>query len=411
MLPLSPRDSSDPQSYLTLGRPDVKYGFMTERPYWIERIRSAWRKRPIAWLAGVRRVGKTTLARMLTVTTYLNCDLPSVSRRLEDAEAFYRSLPADAHVVLDEVHRLPDPSRTLKIAADEFPRLRVLATGSSTLAATRKFRDSLTGRKEALYLPPVLWSECEAEFGIRDLDRRLLRGGLPEALLREGVDEGFFGEWLDSFYARDIQELFGIRERTGFLRLLRLMLRQSGGMVDYSALSREVDLSRPTVKAHLEALSIACAVHPVSPFHGGSRRELVKRPKAYAFDTGFVAFGRGWDSIRDDDRGRLWEHLVLDTLRAATGGQGIGFWRDKSDREVDFVVQRGREVDAIESKASPDRFDTDALRVFREAYARGRNLLVCPGVETAYERTVGNLVVRVMGAKHLLHAFERGGPA
>lgn len=376
---------------------------MTQRPYWLERIAAAWRKRPIVWLAGVRRVGKTTLARMLPDVTYLNCDLPSAERRLEDPEAFYRSQPAGSVIVLDEVHRLKDPSRTLKIAADAFPRLRILATGSSTLAATRKFRDSLTGRKAVLVLTPVLWTECEEVFGIRDLDRRLLRGGLPEALLAREPDDAFFAEWIDSFYARDIQELFRIRERTGFLGLLRLLLRQSGGLVDYSALSRDCELSRLTVKAHIEALTAACALVTLVPFHGGGRRELVRRPKAYGFDTGLVCFARGWHDIRDEDRGILWEHLVLDVLRAATGGEGLFYWRDKSGREVDFIVRQGREIHVVECKINPDRFDPDALAEFRRLYPRGRNYLACPGVGDAYERSLGGgLRVRVAECRDLL---------
>ncbi len=375
---------------------------MIERPYWLSCIRSAWKKRPIVWLAGVRRVGKTTLARMLPETVFLNCDLPSDTRRLEDPELFFRAQPKNSVIVLDEVHRLPDPSRVLKIAADAFPGFRVLATGSSTLAATRKFRDALTGRKFVLRLSPVLWTECEADFKILDLDRRMLHGGLPEFLLSSRKDESLFSEWMDSFYARDIQELFAVRERTGFLNLFRLVLRTSGGLADYSALSRESDISRPTVKAYLEALSIACAVQPVPPFHGGGRRELVKRPKVYGFDTGFVTYVRGWKDIRDEDRGLLWEHLVLDILRAGAGDENVAYWRDKSGREVDFIVRRGREVDTIECKINPDRFDPESLFVFREAYPRGRNFLVSPGIRTASERRFGNLVVRAVGARDLL---------
>jgi hypothetical protein len=374
---------------------------MIERPYWLSRIHAAWKKRPIVWLAGVRRVGKTTLARMLPDTVYLNCDLPSDARRLDDPEMFFRARSKTAVIVLDEVHRLPDPSQVLKIASDAYPGLRILATGSSTLAATRKFRDTLTGRKYILHLPPVLWSECEDNFGIVDLDHRLHHGGLPEFLLSSEKDESLFSEWMDSFYARDIQELFAVRERTGFLNLFRLMLRQSGGLADYSALSRECDISRPTVKTYLEALGIACALHSVPPFHGGGRRELVKRPKVYGFDTGFVTYVRGWKDIRDDDRGLLWEHLVLDTLRAETGGEGLYHWRDKSGREVDFVVRRGREVDAVECKVNPDRFDPASLAVFREAYPRGRNFVVCPGIQDAYDRRFGGLVVRIVGARDL----------
>jgi hypothetical protein len=248
----------------------------------------------------------------------------------------------------------------------------------------------------------VLWPECDEPFGIKDLDRRLLHGGLPEQLLSKAKDDTFFAEWMDSFYARDVQELFGIRERTGFLNLLRLMLRQSGGLVDYSAISHECDISRPTVKAYLEALTVACALYAVPPFHGGGRRELIRRPKAYGFDTGFVTFVRGWRDIRDEDRDLLWEHLVLDVLRTGTGSESLYYWRDKSGREVDFVVRRGREVDAFECKINPDRFDPDALRVFRDLYPKGRNFFVCPGVKEPYDRRVGKLIVRITGCEHLL---------
>ncbi|MBI3320317.1 MAG: AAA family ATPase, partial [Candidatus Omnitrophica bacterium] len=159
---------------------------MIERPLWKERIHDAWKEAPVVWLSGVRRSGKTTLARSLAEAgkmLYLNCDLPVTEDRLRDPELFFRSCEQPI-VVFDEVHRLSDPSRVLKIGADEFPKLKILATGSSTLAASRKFRDTLTGRKRLVHLLPVLWSELEA-FGCADISRRLLRGGLPQTLLAD----------------------------------------------------------------------------------------------------------------------------------------------------------------------------------------------------------------------------------
>jgi hypothetical protein len=367
---------------------------VTERPFWAGRIAEAWKRRPIVWLSGVRRVGKTTLARMIEPRAFLNCDLPSVGRRLADPEAFFAGVEPPGPVVFDEVHRLEDPSGVLKIAADEHGDLRVLATGSSTLAATRKFRDSLAGRKSTVYLPPVLWSECRRDFRVKDLDRRLLHGGLPEPLLARRKDPAFFAEWIDSYYARDIQELFRVRNRVGFLRLFRLLLLQSGGLADVTGLARDSELSRPTVMAHLEALSVAHAVFILSPFAGGGRREIVSRPKVYAFDTGFVTFVKGWESIREDDRGILWEHLVLDELRAREDERAIGYWRDKSGRELDFVVRRtqGR-VDAYECKVNPDNFDPGALKAFRSLYPEGRNFACSPWVDSPFERRYGNLPV------------------
>lgn len=376
---------------------------MIERPYWLNRIREAWLTRPIVWLSGGRRVGKTCLARMIPGTVFVNCDLPSSTRRLEDPEVFFGSLDGSSTVILDEVHRLPDPSAVLKTAADAFPGLKILATGSSTIAATRKFRDSLTGRKWSVYLCPVLWDECLQEFGIMDLDQRLLRGGLPGQLMSRDRNLDFYAEWMDSYYARDISELFSVRDRTGFLLLLRLLFWQSGGLADISKLASECGISRPTVKSYIEGMSVAHAVFPLHPFSGGGRREIVHRSKIYAFDTGFIAFLRGWDSIRSEDRGLFWEHLVLDTLRAAGLESRIAYWRDKSGRELDFVIRRSdRIVDAVECKIDPDRFDPDSMKHFRSFYPEGRNLLICPHVRESYRRSMAGLIIDVLSTRHLL---------
>ena len=381
-----------------------------KRPFWIEQIARAWQKRSIVWISGVRRVGKTTLTKMFSDAVYMNCDLPSIARMVSDPELFFDSLNKNATIIFDEVHRLEDPSRLLKIAADAYPHLKVLATGSSTLAATKKFKDSLTGRKYAIYLSPVLWEECADVFQIRDLDRRLLHGGLPEPLLEQEKDPSFFSEWIDSYYARDIQELFGIRNRVGFIKLLHLLLRQSGGFIDYSNLAKLCDLSRPTVKAHIEAMGIAHAVFQLTPFHGGGRREITQRPKCFGFDTGFVTFIKGWDTIREDDRGILWEHLVLDSLRTRISPLNLFYWRNKSGREIDFIVKRqNRQIDALECKINPDHFDPKSLTAFRLLYPKGKNYIISPRIKTPYKHRHKGLTIHYCSLSHMdIMGFFKG---
>src|SRR5437870_3759499 len=121
---------------------------MVFRKYWIRRLRRVWERVAIAWLAGVRRVGKTTLVQSLPEAEclYLNCDSPRAEQSVADPEFFFQQVKRPI-VIFDEIHQLSDPTRLLKIGADVFPRLKIAATGSSTLAAARKFRDALTGRK------------------------------------------------------------------------------------------------------------------------------------------------------------------------------------------------------------------------------------------------------------------------
>lgn len=180
---------------------------------------------------------------------------------LRDPQVFFRDCGKPV-VVFDEIHQLADPARVLKIGADGFPGLRILATGSSTLAAGRKFSDTLTGRKRQIHLTPVLWDELPA-FGV-PLQQRLLHGGLPTALLAPVKRPGFYREWLDFFFARDIQRLFGFRDMNRFNALLEYMLRQSGGQFEASKTASALGISRPTVDSHLRALEITHAVTAVA---------------------------------------------------------------------------------------------------------------------------------------------------
>jgi len=368
---------------------------MIDRPFWLDRIEAAWKQASVAWLSGVRRSGKTTLARSLGEerALYVNCDLPVAEDMVRDPALFYRNCHKPI-VIFDEIHQLRDPSRVLKVGADMFPRVRILATGSSTLAASKKFRDTLAGRKRQVHLVPVLWSELNA-FGVT-LTKRLFHGGLPPALLSDTKTPSLYREWMDSFFARDIQRLFGFRDMSRFNALVEYVLRQSGGQLERTRTAAALGISRPTVESHLQALEITHAITLVRPFHGSGQKELVKMPKVYGFDTGFVSFARGWDPLRPEDCGLLWEHVVLEHLQAHVPDSQARYWRDKAGREVDFVLVRGRdEVDAIECKWGATAFDSSSLKVFRSHYPKGRNYLVTPLDGPAYTSRFGKLEVKV----------------
>ena len=370
---------------------------MIQRPHWKKRIEDAWNEAPIVWLSGVRRSGKTTLAHGLREPKeilYINCDLPVSEDRVRDPELFFQSCEKPI-VVFDEIHQLSDPSRLLKVGADLFPKLKILATGSSTLAASKKFRDTLTGRKRLVHLLPVIWTELEI-FSCKDVSRRLFQGGLPPALLSDSKNSSFYREWLDSFFARDIQKLFSFRDADKFNSLLEYLLRQSGGQIETARTASELKISRLTVENHLRALEITHAVSIIRPFFGSGQKEIIKMPKIYGFDTGFITFIRDRDPLRPQDHGILWEHLVLEYLQSTLVNETIRYWRDKAGREVDFVLARRRDqVDAIECKWNPADFDASALKVFRSYYPKGENYIVSPMMGESYLKSFGKITVRV----------------
>ncbi len=97
-----------------------------------------------------------------------------------------------------------------------------------------------------------------------------------------------------------------------------------------------------------------------------------------------------------EDLGVLWEHLVLEHLQAHFPQTPVLYWRDKAQRELDFVLAHRRNaVDVVECKWDPAAFDPAALRVFRDSYPNGRNYLVSPSGDPAYTKRFGTLDVRV----------------
>jgi predicted AAA+ superfamily ATPase len=323
---------------------------MVNRKFWLEKIAVAWSERPIIWLTGVRRVGKTTIARSLPSVSYFDCELPRVRRVIEEDLEGFLGQGFLGPVVLDEVHRLENPSEVLKIAADHFPVIRILATGSSTLGASGRFRDTLTGRKRGLHLSPVLFSELPT-FGVRDVKRRLLHGGLPENLVAANFPEKDYAEWIDAFWARDIQELFRLERRTAFLKLLEMLMAQSGSLCELTGMAAPCGVSRQTLVNYLKVLEETGAVHVLRPFSKNPQREITAMPKVYGFDTGFVCYAKGWRELRTEDMGLLWEHLVLDELKARFASNEIFYWRDKQKHEMDFIVaRRGSPPVALECK-------------------------------------------------------------
>lgn len=123
---------------------------------------------------------------------------------------------------------------------------------------------------------------------------------------------------------------------------------------------------------------------------------MLRMPKAYGFDTGFVSFVRGWDPLRPEDLGILWEHLVLEHLQAFAPDVPIRYWRDRSGREVDFVLVRSRDrVDAVECKWNPTAFEAGGLSAFRRLHPNGRNFLVTPAGVPAFTTEYEGVEVRV----------------
>jgi len=379
---------------------------MVKRHFWIDRLEGAWKRRSVVWLSGVRRAGKTFLSQSLRDIEYFDCELPRVRRMIDDPEEFLQGIRG-RRIVLDEIHRLERPSEVLKIAADHFPDTRILATGSSTLGASAKFRDTLAGRKEELWLTPMTTDDLE-DFGGTDLHHRLLHGGLPPFFLQKELPERDFQEWMDAYWAKDIQELFRLERRRSFQKFAELLMAQSGGIFEATKFTRPCEVSRTTISNYLAVLEATFIAHVIRPYSSHRPTEIISAPKVYGFDTGFVCYHRGWHELRRDDLGLLWEHLVLNEMHAHLQSRELRYWRDKRGHEVDFILAHTKRSSlAIECKWSASDFDAGNLQAFRRAYPQGDNLVVANDVERSFTRSYGGLSVKFVSLSDLIAEVMR----
>jgi predicted AAA+ superfamily ATPase len=383
----------------------VKIMQIKQRSFWLKKIQIAWQHRNVIWLNGVRRSGKTCLAQSLPNMEYFDCELPRVRAQLEDPEEFLSSFTKGETLIFDEVHRLNNPSQLLKIAADYFPKLKILATGSSTLGASAKFKDTLAGRKTEIWLTPMIMQDMQ-DFDLTNLKHRLHYGGLPPFFLSKNIAASDFQEWMDGYWAKDIQELFRLERRQSFQKFAELLMIQSGGIFEASRFAAPCEISRTTISNYLAVLEATHVAHIIRPFTSRRSTEIVSAAKVYSFDTGFVFYHRGWQKLQEENLGYLWEHFVLNEMQARLPNKYIYYWRDKRGHEVDFVFAKpGKKPVAIECTWQTKSFESTNIEAFRRQYNEGVNLIVCPNIERPVNRNYKDILVKFVNLEKMIQGL------
>ncbi len=294
--------------------------------------------RKMAFVAGPRQVGKTTLALGLPGArdAYLSWDIARHRDRILRGE-----LPAGALWIFDEIHKYRRWRNYLKGLYDGRPRgQRILVTGSGRLDLYRFGGDSLHGRYHLLRLHPFSVAELGMSRPAQLLD--LLRlGGFPEPFL--GGSETRARRWSREYRSLLVREEVVALERIqdlGHLELLMLRLPELvGSPLSVNALREDLQVSHKTVVNWIGALERLFAVFRLAPFGAPRIRAVKKEQKHYHLDWTVVPR----DAARFENLVAChllkWVHFEQDT-------QGrdleLRYFRDIEGREVDFVVVEGR---------------------------------------------------------------------
>lgn len=324
-------------------------------------------RKEISILLGPRQVGKTFLLneirksavkRGLRVKSY-NLEIPSDLIRFNKSDVdLFHMLSDDVDVVfIDEFHYLKNASKIFKAVFDSGKKVKIFATGSSTIEIHKHLKESLAGRRLVSQLYPLRYSEFLQLRMADHYDRYLLLGGLPGLIHVDTVDEKIrlLNEILATYIQKDIKSLIREENIRAFNTLLYLLADRQGSVISHSSIAGEVGLSANTIDHHLLILENTYVVFPVHSYAKNIGNELKKSKKYYYYDIGMRnALIKDFSPVRKrSDEGVLHESFIFMQLKyRLKPNMELKFWRTKAGDEIDFVLLIDRKPLLIEVKTT-----------------------------------------------------------
>lgn len=305
----------------------------------------------------------------------------------EEAARYGRSV-----LVLDEIQKIPGWSEAVKglwdADRDSGCPLHVVVLGSAPLLMQSGLTESLTGRFESV--PVTHWSfpEIADAFGL-DLQRYLYFGAYPGAA-RYVSDENRWRSYvansiIEPTIERDILALTRVAKPALLRLLFQLGTDYSGQELSYTKMVGQLqDAGNTTTLArYLHLLSGAGLLAGLPKFSKSPYRVRASSPKLCVLNTALVTVGSGYSFQEAAGDRTFWGRLVESAVGAhlfntATPDIRLHYWRDRT-LEVDFVLQRGPRVIAIEVKSGLGRRRLRGLAAFEKRFNPIRSVLVGVG--------------------------------
>ncbi len=345
-------------------------------------------QKEISIIIGPRQSGKTTLMDMLREhldkkgerTLYLNLDIEWDRPHFESQSALLRKIELElgkgrSYVFIDEIQQKENAGLFLKGLFDLKLPYKFIVSGSGSLELKEKIHESLVGRKRLFELTTITFDEfvhhktgykykgnlavfLEIE---KDKTHQLLMeymnfGGYPRVVLASEQTEKIriIDEIYRSVLEKDIAYLLKVDKTEAFSALIKVLSSQIGNLINYSELSSTVNISYQTVKKYLWYSQKTFLLDIISPYARNVRKEITKSPVPYFWDLGLrnYALGIFGHLGSPSECGFIFENLVFLLLREKIRIEAtkLNFWRTKDKAEVDFILERGRNVVPIEVK-------------------------------------------------------------
>lgn len=311
-------------------------------------------------VTGPRQSGKSTLLKHLfpNVPKYSLKDVNIREFAEHDPIAFLRQHPKG--MFIDEIQKVPQLLEYIQGIVDDAPDTQFLLTASSNFELLSHLSESLPGRAGVFELLPMTYSETAPTMSEASLDEFLFGGLYPAVCARKNKPRLFYPSYVKTYLERDVRDLLKIKDQMQFMRFMKLCAARVGSIFNASELSAMLGVDSKTVTHWLSVLQASYLVMLLPPYHENISKRLVKSPKLYFCDPGLACFLLDIESPRqlerDKMRGAIFEnYVVMEVIKHRYNRgllEGVFFYRDSNQNEVDILLKEEGEITAIEVKSS-----------------------------------------------------------
>lgn len=377
----------------------------------------------ISLLIGARQVGKTTLLNQLygkicneekKKGIFLDLDVFTNFEKVNTFENLLNLIKLNGYdekqtdffyLFLDEFQRYSDFSLILKNVYDNLKKVKIYASGSSSIKIKNQIQESLAGRKIINKIYPLSFEEylqfkeknnlLEQIKNIKklkgkdlhkstselkkELEEFLVYGAYPEVVLtKETEKQKILESIFDLYMKKDLIEYLNIKKISNVKKLIEYLAINNGQKIKYGEISQVCSLDYKEVLNYLEILEETFLIKIIRPYYKNKNKELTKIPKIYFIDSGVRNyFIKNFNKLNiRTDSGYLFEGFIVSEL-IKMKNEKIKFWQNKNKHEVDIILEQ-ENITPIEVKFKEKLKSEDeiGLNSFLEEYKIKEGYLV-----------------------------------
>lgn len=324
-------------------------------------IKTLAREFPVVAVLGPRQSGKTTLVKhIFKKHKYVSLEDPDVRKiASSDPRGFLEQYSQD--VIIDEIQRVPELFSYLQTASDSKNKSgSFILTGSQNYLLSENISQSLAGRVGIATLLPFSIEEISSVNKNLLLEDTEIKGFYPRIFEQNIRSFSFYSSYVATYLEKDIRMIKNITNYDSFYKFLKIMAGRSGQILNTLAISNECDISHNTVNEWVNLLEKSYIVFKLKPYHKNFNKRIIKKSKVYFYDVGLLSYLLG---IKNKEhlnshylKDAIFETLVVSEFMKNNFNRALNldfyFWKDKTGREVDLIIENGVKVKSVEIKSS-----------------------------------------------------------